>query len=149
MLKISKFVIVLLLATLSISFADIHWITDLDKGFKKAQKEKKLILIYVYSPKCHYCKEMERTTFKSKKVQEMIEKYFVPLKIRKCSEDGQFVKMEYGYFGTPTFHFLEPDGTKIKSIFGAWKEKEFLKILEYFAKGYYKKMNMTEYFMRD
>lgn len=131
---------------IGISYGDIKWY-GLDDGFKKARKEKKIVMIYIYSPKCHYCKRMEATTFKDKKVQKILNRFFVPIKVRKCTEDGMFAREEYGYLGTPTFHFITPDGKKIKSIFGAWKKNEFLKILKYFYSGVYKRKTMTEYFM--
>ncbi|SNZ06843.1 Protein of unknown function, DUF255 [Persephonella hydrogeniphila] len=141
-------VVVFLLLVFSISYGDVKWY-GLNDGFKKAQKEKKLVMIYIYSPKCHYCKEMDATTFKDKKVQDTINRYFVPIKVRKCSEDGMFVRAEYGYLGTPTFHFITPTGEKIKSIFGAWPKEDFLKILKYFYSGAYKTKPMTEYFMEE
>ncbi len=141
-------VVFLLLIVVSSSFGEIKWY-GLNDGFQKAIKEKKLIMIYIYSPKCHYCKRMEATTFKDKQVQEVINRYFVPIKVRKCSENGMFVKEEYGYMGTPTFHFIKPDGNKIKGIFGAWPKEDFLKILKYFYTGAYKTKSMTDYFMEE
>ncbi len=126
----------------------INWETDLDKAFKKAEKENKLLLIYLYSPRCHYCKIMEKKVFSDDKVQHYINENFIPVKIRKCSDDGQFLKVHYGYVGTPMFYFINQDGDLIKSIFGAWDKKDFMKILRYFAEGHYKKIPMTEYFMK-
>ncbi len=140
--------VVLMLFVFSVCYGDIQWL-DLNKGFGKASKEGKLVMIYVYSPKCHYCKEMEAKTFKDKKVQQTINRYFVPIKVRKCSEDGMFVREEYGYLGTPTFHFVKQSGEKIKSLFGAWPKEDFLKILKYFYSGVYRKKSMTDYFMEE
>ncbi len=127
--------------------ADIKWETDLNTAFERAEKENRLLMIYLYSPRCHYCKFMEEKVFPAKEVQEIVNKNFVPVKVRKCTDDGQFIKVHYGYMGTPMFYFVKPDGDLIKSIFGAWQKKDFLKILEYFAGGHYKRVPMTEYFM--
>lgn len=138
-----------MLLTLSLAaFADVKWI-DYEKAFKIAKEKGKLIMLYIYSPECHYCKEMEATTFKNEEVQKTVNEYFVPVKIRKCSEIGLEVRREYGYLGTPTFHFVKPNGKKIKSIFGAWKKEDFMKILKYFYEGHYKKKSMTEYFLEE
>jgi thioredoxin-related protein len=133
----------------SLAKADIRWLKDLDLALYKAKKQNKLVLVYIYSPHCGYCKRMDRTTFRDKEIQEYVEKYFIPVKIDSNSPEGEMIKTEYGYLGTPTFHFIEPDGKKIKSIFGAWEKKDFLMILKYFAEGHYKKMTMTEYFMEE
>ncbi len=138
----------MLLAINLSTFADVKWLSYKD-AFSKARKENKIVMIYLYSPECHYCKEMDETTFKDKKVQEIINKYFAPVKVRKCIELGLKVRKKYGYLGTPTFHFIKPDGKKIKSIFGAWKKEDFLKILKYFYEGHYKTKSMTEYFLQE
>lgn len=130
------------------SVAKINW-EKYENAFKKAKEENKLIMIYIYSPECHYCKEMEKTTFQDKEVQRTVNKYFIPIKVRKCSEYGLEIRKEYGYLGTPTFHFVEANGKKIKSIFGAWKKDDFLKILKYFYEKYYKSKSMTDYFMEN
>ena len=140
--------VIIILLFISNAQAKINWETDLDQAFKKAEKENKLLLIYLYSPKCHYCKFMEKKVFTDKKVQEYINKNFIPVKARKCSDNGQFIKVHYGYVGTPMFYFVDKDGELIKSIFGAWNKKDFMKILKYFAEGHYKKLPMTEYFMK-
>jgi thioredoxin-related protein len=100
------------------AFAEINWV-NYEYAFIKSKKENKIVMIYIYSPICHYCKEMEETTFNNPEVQETLNKYFVPVKVRKCSKEGMEIRKEYGYLGTPTFHFIEPNGKKIKSIFGA------------------------------
>ncbi|RMA96134.1 thioredoxin family protein [Hydrogenothermus marinus] len=139
----------IMVAILTVSaFADIKW-QPYEEAFKKAKEQNKLVMIYIFSPSCHYCKRMEATTFKDKKVQEIVNKYFIPVKIRKCSKIGQEVRKEYGYLGTPTFHFIESSGKKVKSIFGAWKKEDFLKILKYFYEGHYKKKSMTDYFLEE
>ncbi len=149
MAKKLSFTILALMFVVVSAKAEIRWLKDLDLALYKAKKQNKLVLIYIYSPHCGYCKKMDRTTFRDKEVQEFIKKYFIPVKVDSNSPEGEIIKEEYGYLGTPTFHFLEPDGKKIKSIFGAWEKKDFLLILKYFAEGHYKKTTMTEYFMNE
>ncbi len=130
------------------SFGDVKWLS-LKEGLKKAKEEKKLVVIYITSKHCQYCRKMENTTFKDKEIQEFMNEHFIPIKAEKNSKDGWVVRKKYGYVGTPTFHFLEPDGKKIKTLFGAWTSDEFMGILRYFAEGHYKTINMTEYFMKN
>jgi len=143
-----RILIAIVLIISNFSFADINW-ANLKDAFKKAKKENKLVMIYIYSIHCQYCKKMERTTFNDKEVQNILNKYFVPVKVEKDSEEGIKVKNKYGYFGTPTFHFITSDGRKIKSLFGAWEKEDFLKILQYFYTKMYKQKSMTEYFMEE
>ncbi len=143
-----RYIFLVFVLLIGISLADVRWLS-LKEGLKKAKKERKMILIYITSKHCQYCKKMDRTTFKRKSIQEYINRYFIPIKVEKDSYEGKKVKNMYGYVGTPTFHFLEPDGKKVKTLFGAWKPEEFLGILKYFAEGHYKHVNMTEYFMKN
>lgn len=127
--------------------AEINWV-DYNRAFELAKKDKKLILVYIYSPACHYCDLMEFKVFDSKRVEDTMNKNFVPVKLRKCSKEGIELRKKYGFTGTPIFYFFNPDGTFIKSVFGAWEEKDFIKILEYFYTGAYNSISMTEYFMK-
>jgi len=143
-----KYVLALLFLVIGFSIAQIKWFS-LKEGLKKAKEERKMIVIYITSKHCQYCREMENTTFKNQKVQEYLNKNFIPIKVEKSSSDGWTVRKKYGYVGTPTFHFLEANGKKIKTLFGAWTPEEFLGILRYFGEGHYKTTNMTEYFMKN
>ncbi|ACN98672.1 thioredoxin family protein [Sulfurihydrogenibium azorense] len=142
-----KKVILALLVLIGFSNAQINWV-PYNQAFEKAKKENKIVFIYIYSPSCHYCDIMDFNVFESKRVEELLNKHFIPVKLRKCSNEGIEVRKKYGFVGTPMFYFLNPDGSKIKTIFGAWEEKDFVKILNYFASGSYKEMTMDEYFMK-
>ena len=142
-----KRVLLALLILIGFGNAQINWV-PYSQAFEKAKKENKLIFIYIYSPSCHYCDIMDFTVFESIRVEELLNNHFVPVKLRKCSNEGIEVRKKYGFVGTPMFYFLNPDGSKIKTIFGAWEEKDFVKILNYFASESYKEMTMDEYFMK-
>ncbi|MFN4308154.1 thioredoxin family protein [Sulfurihydrogenibium azorense] len=142
-----KKVILALLVLIGFANAQINWV-PYNQAFEKAKKENKIVFIYIYSPSCHYCDIMDFNVFESKRVEELLNKHFIPVKLRKCSNEGIEVRKKYGFVGTPMFYFLNPDGSKIKTIFGAWEEKDFVKILNYFASGSYKEMTMDEYFMK-
>lgn len=142
-----KKVFLVLLILISISRADINWV-EYDRAFGMAKKENKLVMVYVHSPSCHYCDLMEFKVFDSRRVEDILNNKFVAVKLRKCSKEGIEIRKKYGFTGTPMFYFFKPDGTFVKSVFGAWEEKDFVKILEYFYTGAYNNMSMTEYFMK-
>lgn len=142
-----KKIVFVLLLLVGISKAEINWI-DYNKAFEMAKTENKLVMIYIYSPACHYCDLMEFKVFDSKRVEDILNNKFVAVKLRKCSKEGMEIRKKYGFTGTPMFYFFKSDGTFIKSVFGAWEEKDFVKILEYFYTGAYNNMSMTEYFMK-
>ncbi len=143
-----KKILLFLLLFIGVAKADINWV-PYEKAFDLAKKENKLVFVYIYSPTCQYCDIMEFNVFDSKRIEDLLNNKFIPVKLRKCSKEGIEFRKKYGFMGTPMFYFLEPNGTKIKSIFGAWDEKDFFKILNYFASGNYKNMDMNEYFMKN
>lgn len=51
-----------------------------DAGFKKAKKEKKTVLIDIYTDWCGWCKKMDNETYSNKKVIKALNKSFVCIK---------------------------------------------------------------------
>ncbi|WP_457642581.1 thioredoxin family protein [Persephonella sp.] len=129
------------------TLASVKWYSYED-GLKAMKERKKMMIVYIHSDHCQYCRRMEETTFKSGAVINMLKENFIPVKVEKNSEEGLKVRKIYGYMGTPTFHFIKPNGEKVYSLFGAWEKKEFLDILKYFSEGHYKEKTLTEYFMK-
>ncbi len=83
-----------------------------------------MLLIELTSPKCHYCKIMDKT-LATKQVQEVLQCfYFVKVDVTK-----ETLPDEISYSLTPSFLFFSSDGKLIKKVPGAWKRDDFVKIL--------------------
>ncbi|MHC5040137.1 MAG: thioredoxin family protein, partial [Planctomycetota bacterium] len=74
----------------------VPWLKDRDEAVKVAKAEGKLILAYLYSPKCGFCAKLQQETLPAPPVQELLKKV-VPLQINAkppvpVPADVEFVK---------------------------------------------------------
>lgn len=97
----------------------VDWYAWGDEAFKKAKQENKLVLISVGYSACHWCHVMEHQCFEDEQVAELMNKYFVNIKVdREERPDVDHVYMtavqlmtQHG--GWPLNCFVLPDGRPI------------------------------------
>ncbi len=124
--------IVLMLSVLaSGAWAELQWAVSYDAALAKAQKEKKNVMVMLSREGCEACEYMDDVVFEEKAVVSEVHKYYVPvhIDIRK-----DFVPEGLGYIGTPTFHFLSPEGKKRGRHDGAANIPTFMGILNSYKK---------------
>ncbi len=61
----------------------VDWYEWGDEAFKKAKKEKKLIFLSIGYSTCHWCHVMEHESFEDKEVANLLNKYYVSIKVDK------------------------------------------------------------------
>jgi len=107
-----KKLMVFLLLTLYVkAFAEgIKWL-DFETGLKKAKEEKKLILMDIYAEWCHWCNVMENSTYRDKEVIELINRYYIPVRVN--AEKFPNINKKYNQGGLPSTVFLDWDGNII------------------------------------
>lgn len=114
--------------------ADIKWM-NLNDALKSVKEQNKLIFVYMYSPYCTYCKQMERTTLKDEKVIEALNKYYLAVKIDGVNDTyPKFLKTRV----SPTFFFLNKYGEKIERLIGSRDKNQLLFQLTRFRMDYLK-----------
>lgn len=95
----------------------------------RAQKEKKLILISSGYFSCHWCHVMQRESFNDKSVAEILNRYFIPVKVDRELEPVldsyliEFMKKTQGYAGWPLNVFLTPSGYPLTGLVYQTKPK--------------------------
>ncbi len=146
------------------SKSDIQWMTwsEVEEALKK---EKRKVLVDVYTDWCGYCKKMDKTTFKDKNVVEYINENFYAVKFNAEEKetitlDGKkykYVKsgkrgynqlaadLLKGKMSYPTIVFLNPDLSLIQPIPGYLNVKKMEMIASYFAEDQHKKTPWTRY----
>jgi thioredoxin-related protein len=141
----------LLFLTLSLNAQSI----DLDKALQKADKEHKMLMVYLHRIGCSYCNSMDEFTLDDDKVIDFIEKHFIFRSVnittdhevtfeKKTTEGLEFAK-ETGYNFYPTVLFFDNKGELVYASVGYKDEFDFLVILQYVDKGLYKMMTLSEY----
>jgi len=59
----------------------VNWYPWGDKAFSKAKKENKLIFLSIGYSTCHWCHVMERESFENQKIANILNRYFVSIKV--------------------------------------------------------------------
>jgi len=120
-----------------------------------AAKQKKTILLDVYTDWCKWCKKMDADTYGNPKVMEYLGKKFIIAKLNP-EEDGNVIfkgksitKAEFaqnaGVNGYPTLLFFDAKGELITGISSYLEAKQFLNIAQFIGDGKYEKMSWDEY----
>ena len=106
--------------------ADFDWVHSYDQALKLAKERNRPVMVMISQKDCPTCQYMEDVAFEDEELVDFVEHNFIPLKL-----DLQRAK-ELGLkaYGTPTFYFLRPDGTKItRALVGGATARTFLEKL--------------------
>jgi len=118
--------IILLLLSLSL-FADIPWQKDLSTAFSTAQKEHKIVMVFVEGAHCRWCKKMKHRTLDEERVQKAL-KNFVTVKVME--EDTEAMKTLPEIEGVPTIFFMNANKKVLQKIAGYYAEDDFIAMIK-------------------
>lgn len=110
----------------SCALAEIKWAPSYDAALAQAKKEKKNVMVMLSKEGCPACEYMNDIVFEESAVENEINKKFVPVHL---DIHNDFIPEGLGYIGTPTFHFLNAKGEKLKRHDGGANIPTFLGIL--------------------
>jgi len=133
---------------------DLVWY-KYDQGLKKAEKDKKHLMVYFYTKYCGYCRKMEKNTFSDQEVKKVLGDDYINVRVdggskNKVNFNGSQITerelaLKYRVMGYPVNWFLKPDGEKIAPLVGYRPAEDFLDVLGYVKDGAYEKMSFSEY----
>ncbi|HUJ71790.1 MAG TPA: thioredoxin family protein [Verrucomicrobiae bacterium] len=113
------------------AFAAVDWEQSYDLGLEKAKKNKKLMMVDMYTDWCGWCKKLDKDTYSDKAVGDKVAKDFVAVKLNpEKSSKGAELSKQFGTTGFPHIVFVDSAGHKVSEINGYLPPKEFLKSLE-------------------
>ena len=103
--------------------ATIGWVS-FDEGLKRAEAEKKNLLVDLTASWCGWCKKMEKETFADSSVINTINANYIPVKIWGDSDklldikgykisEKDLATSVFGVQGYPTFYVICADGEKL------------------------------------
>lgn len=161
-----KYILILLVSLFSISMnaQEVNWIS-FEKAIELNKKEKKMILLDVYTDWCGYCKKMDKTTYKNKVIVDYINKHFYAVKLDgegkkditykdytfKFRQKGRSKFHELpasilnGKLSYPTTVFLDKDEKLLDRIPGFLNAKLMEQVLNYFAQEKYKSQKWDDF----
>jgi len=127
------------------------------------QKEKRPVLIDLYTDWCGWCKVMDKKNYSNKNVIEYLQDKFYAARVNAESKQAivwngktyQFnpdyrtnefaVYVTQGHLEFPTTIIIPPDGSEPQAIPGYLEPKDFELIVKYFGEGGYGKIPFMEY----
>jgi len=89
----------------------IRWQEFSEDIFKRAAREKKLILMDVEAVWCHWCHVMDRETYSDPEVQRLIAKNFIAIRVDQDARPD--ISTRYQDYGWPATIVLSADGTDL------------------------------------
>ncbi|MEM4179424.1 MAG: thioredoxin domain-containing protein, partial [Candidatus Caldarchaeum sp.] len=103
------------------AYNPVDWYPWGEEALRKAKEENKPIFLSIGYSSCHWCHVMEKESFEDEKIAELLNTYFVPVKVDREERpdiDEFYMKaviMMTGHGGWPLTIFLTPD---LKPFFG-------------------------------
>lgn len=140
----------------------VNWIS-LEQASELMKKEKRPILIDLYTDWCGWCKVMDRKTYGNKKVADYLAAKFYTVKfnaeskgaVRWQNRDFAYntrykthdlaIFLTNGNLSYPTTVVIYPDGSAPQAIPGYLEISDFELIAKYFGEGYYGKTPFDHY----
>jgi thioredoxin-related protein len=142
----------------------IHWYT-IEQAETLAKKDKRKIMIDVFTNWCGWCKHMDKTTFAQQYIAHYINENYYAVKLNAEQKESitfknhtyKFVtqgnvgfnelaaELLNGQMSYPATIFLDENFNIIQTISGFLKSEQFEVIISYFGEDNYKKIPWTRY----
>ena len=110
-----KYVLSIILLSLSLFGADLDWSHNYKKGLEDAKKEHKLVYVFITSDKCKWCRKFEKTTLQDKTVTKRLYSEFVTIHL---SRDRDTIPKEFETSPVPRHYFTDTQGNILYSSLG-------------------------------
>ena len=131
-----KVFFVMLLLHLSLFASQILWHSDYKSAFEKAQQSNKMVLLFLTSQDCTFCKKLMETTFQEIKVIERVNKEYISVHLDK---DLDTYPATFATKAVPKIFFLNAKEEIVDYSLGYWDATDFLFTLDDVQKRIQKK----------
>jgi thioredoxin-related protein len=116
----------------------IQWMSYAE-GRQLGKTENKKVFLVFKADWCHYCKLMERTTFRNSAVVAYINRHFVPIQVN--TDKRRDLANKFNVRGLPSTLFISGTGKTIGGRPGYIPANEMLRILKYIDTDSYRTMS--------
>jgi thioredoxin-related protein len=141
--------------------SSIDWVT-VESAAGKLQKEKRPVLIDLYTTWCGWCRQMDKKTYSNKQVAQYLQEKFYTVKVDAETKaaitwngktyhfspeyrSNEFaLYLTHGRLEFPTTIIIPPGGEP-QAIPGYMEPKELELLVKYFGEGNYNKISFDDY----
>ena len=110
---------------------EIAWTDWSDAVFTRAKAEKKLVLLDLGAVWCHWCHVMEETTYRDPKVQELLARHFVAVRVDQDARPD--LSNRYEDYGWPATILFDSSGRELAKFAGYIPPPRMISLLEAFV----------------
>lgn len=104
----------------------LSWEDNLQRAFALSRERQQLVVAYLYTDWCGYCRQLEATTLKDPQVIQELGDRFVWLRLNaEKSDDGVRLREQFGVAGFPAVFLLDSEEEEIERIEGYVPPDEF------------------------
>lgn len=132
----------------------VDWYT-LEEAQELAKENNKKVLIYAEASWCSYCRKMEKQVLSKADVQKVMDEYFYPVRVdiesdQKLRFNGeemtqQTFARQMRVSGTPTFFFIDQEGSVLGAQPGFIPKDIYQTLLTYLGTNTHEEMDFEEY----
>ena len=126
-LWIKNLLFTLFLLNIVLNAIELNWEHDFQHALTTAQKEKKMVYLFIGADKCRYCDKFKRETLSNKKLIETMKKEYVLLYM---SRDQHTIPDGFEKYGVPMHYFLTPKGKIIAKVQGSRELEGWYDVLD-------------------
>ena len=92
----------------------VKWREWEQEAFQQAQRQDKLIMLYLGAFWCDFCQNMDETTFSTDEIITLLNAYFVSVRVENAHRPD--IDVRYNQNGWPTIVFMTPQGGHVASV---------------------------------
>lgn len=115
-LSFSKIFFVLFLLFSPLNAVELNWEHNYDKALASAQKEHKMVYLFIGADKCKHCERFKKQTLSSKDLIKKMKEDYILLYM---SRDQHNIPDRFEQYGVPFHYFLTPKGKIIAKVQGS------------------------------
>ena len=105
-----------------------NWKTDANQAWQSAQQEQRLMLLFITTENCLYCRKMEKDTFADQKVAAGIRQNCIPVAV--LAENNETLVQKFRVRSYPTTVIISPKSGVVDYIVGYLGPDQFSRRLD-------------------
>lgn len=105
-----------------------NWKTDANQAWQSAQQDQRLMLLFITTQNCLYCRKMERDTFSNQKVISGIQQSCIPVTV--AAERNEALVKKFRVNSYPTTVIISPKSGVLDYMVGYVGPDEFSRRLD-------------------